>query len=144
MSQTLNRFHEWVQFHATEIVALLLLLLVILNLVFAPFANPSRAAAPWAHWIGILGSLMLCLSFAYSLKKHTKLLPFGRTKTWLEWHVVLGLAGAVLIELHSGSTFYGLAGITRIVMWFVVLSGFGFFGALVFGASWIWLRLRRH
>ena len=27
---------------------------------------------------------------------------------------------------------------------FVVLSGFGFFGALVFGASWFWLRLRRH
>ena len=27
---------------------------------------------------------------------------------------------------------------------FVVLSGFGFLGALVFGGSWIWLRLRRH
>ncbi|MCB9120310.1 MAG: hypothetical protein H6640_11325 [Caldilineaceae bacterium] len=27
---------------------------------------------------------------------------------------------------------------------FVVLSGFGFLGALVFGGSWVWLRLRRH
>lgn len=27
---------------------------------------------------------------------------------------------------------------------FVVLSGFGFLGALVFGGSWLWFRLRRH
>lgn len=123
MPQTLNRFREWVQLHANELVALLLVMLVALNLLFAPFANPSRTAAPWAHRLGIIGSVMMCLSFVYSLKKRTKLLPYGRTKTWLEWHVVLGLGGAVLVELHSGAAFFGIAGLTRIVMWFVVLSG---------------------
>jgi hypothetical protein len=74
-------------------------------------------------WAGILGTLAIVLSMAFSLKrKHW--LRFGSARFWMKTHVVLGLVGPVLIEIHGYGKNYGLAGWSALLMWAVALSGF--------------------
>lgn len=114
---------SWMQRHTTWLLSAALVVILVGNFLFHPLASPSVAASPLAHWIGILGGILMLLSMGYSIKKRTRLVKIGRKKTWLSWHAFLGLIGPVLVELHSGPSFYGIGGLTRAAMWLVVLSG---------------------
>ena len=72
---------------------------------------------------GYLGTLAIVLSMAFSLKrKHW--LRWGSPRFWMKTHVVLGLLGPVLIEIHGYGKNYGIAGWCDLLMWAVALSGF--------------------
>ena len=60
------------------------------------------------HLLGVAGSGMLIGLLAYSLRKRVRFMRnWGRLKTWLHFHIFLGLAGPVLITLHSASSSAG-------------------------------------
>jgi hypothetical protein len=81
------------------------------------------AATPTGHALGILGSVLVVVSQAYSLRKRARWVRWGKQRTWLTMHMALGLIGPLLIELHCWHDFWGVAGLTRLALWAVVISG---------------------
>lgn len=61
-----------------------------------------RAGDDIGYWLGVAGGVMMLLLFAYPLRKHVKRLHgWGKVKTWFWVHMGLGIAGPLLILLHS-------------------------------------------
>lgn len=117
----MKRLHPWKALLST------LLFLVLWRVGYAfQFCN-YRPLWVFIHttriWTGVLGALCIVLSMSYSLNRR-KVLRWGSVRFWLGLHTVLGLAGPVLIELHSYGKSYGVAGLAMILMWIVSLSGF--------------------
>lgn len=74
--------------------------------------------------LGIGGVLCFAVIFLYAIRKRVKVLQrMGKTKNWLDLHVVLGLATPVLITFHSSFKLHGLAGIAWWIMMAVMASG---------------------
>lgn len=64
--------------------------------------NLFRAGDDVGYWLGVSGGVMMLLLFAYPLRKHVKRLHgWGRVKAWFWVHMGLGIAGPLLILLHS-------------------------------------------
>jgi hypothetical protein len=63
--------------------------------------------------------------YLYAVRKHVKWLGrIGKTKRWLDVHVVMGTAAPVLITFHAAFRMRGLAGAAYWIMLVVALSGF--------------------
>ncbi|MBU1877923.1 MAG: hypothetical protein KJ734_03135 [Chloroflexi bacterium] len=75
------------------------------------------------HWAGIVGAVMIVVSQTYSLRKRARRLRWGKQRTWLTMHMALGLIGPLLVEWHCWHDFWGVAGLTRLALWAVVISG---------------------
>lgn len=77
------------------------------------------------YWIGVAGASMMGLLFLYPLRKHLKFARnWGRLKIWFIVHMALGVAGPVLILLHSNFRVGSLnAGVALYSMLIVMLSG---------------------
>lgn len=75
--------------------------------------------------LGIFGvALFFCL-YAYPVRKRWKWLQrFGKTKHWLDFHILLGISVPLVITLHSSFKFQGIAGVAYWLMIAVMLSGF--------------------
>ena len=56
------------------------------------------------RYLGIAGSVLIILSFVYSLRKR-KVINFGKAKSLLQIHELLAWVGALLILLHAGFEF---------------------------------------
>jgi hypothetical protein len=84
-----------------------------------------KAGDDVGYWIGVAGGSMLLLLFLYPLRKHVKVLQtFGRVKFWLWFHMMLGIAGPLLILIHSTFRIGSLnAGVALYSMIIVALSG---------------------
>jgi hypothetical protein len=74
-------------------------------------------------WCGIIGSVAIVVSMIYVLRRWSWF-RWCPKRLWLQSHVFLGLAGPILIEIHSYGKDYGLAGWSAVLMWTVALSGF--------------------
>jgi hypothetical protein len=75
--------------------------------------------------LGILGGVLFLGVYLYPLRKRWSWLrQFGNTRHWLDFHVLLGVTGPLLINFHSSFKFHGLAGMAFWIMWTVVASGF--------------------
>ena len=62
--------------------------------------------------LGIVGAVLLLLMYLYPLRKKWKWLSKkGKTKHWLDYHILMGLVGPVLITFHSSFKLQGVAGI---------------------------------
>jgi len=60
------------------------------------------AAHGLGYTLGIVGALMMLTLLLYPLRKRIRFLKFlGSTRRWFYWHMVLGIAGPVLILFHS-------------------------------------------
>ena len=60
--------------------------------------------------LGIIGTLiMFATEFGYSFRKSGRI-KIGPVKTWLRVHVALGIAGPIVILVHTRLNFYGFAG----------------------------------
>src|SRR4051794_30303123 len=48
--------------------------------------------------------LLACVLFlaAYNVRKKLPFLPFGKSSTWLQWHIYIGLGSVGLFALHAG------------------------------------------
>ena len=75
--------------------------------------------------LGILGAAIFCCLYAYPIRKRWKWLQrFGKTKNWLDFHVLFGMTAPLLITVHSSFKFQGVAGIAYWLMMAVMWSGF--------------------
>ena len=54
------------------------------------------------RWMGYLGAGMMTLAALYTLRLHVPILRrIGNSRTWFDFHVVFGIAGPLLILLHT-------------------------------------------
>ncbi len=75
------------------------------------------------RWLGIPGTLLILLSFFYSMRKR-KLISFGKPGTLLILHETLTWVGALMILVHAGIHIYAiLPWLALIAMVINVISG---------------------
>ncbi|MBK7189112.1 MAG: hypothetical protein IPH86_10635 [bacterium] len=90
-----------------------------------PDFRDFRAAGRVGHGVGILGSFMIVLLLLYSLRKRMRVLQrAGQLPIWLRYHIFLGVAGPILITLHTAFKVGGLVSVSYWSMVAVALSGF--------------------
>ncbi|MCX7670718.1 MAG: hypothetical protein N2439_11685 [Anaerolineae bacterium] len=83
------------------------------------------ASSLFGHGIGIVGfTLMLATETLYSLRKRSRQARWGRTASWLRFHIFTGLVGPYMVLLHTSWKFNGLAGLVLLLTLVVVASGF--------------------
>lgn len=74
--------------------------------------------------LGIGGGIVFLLIYLYPIRKRWAWLrKKGNTKHWLDFHILFGLFGPVVITFHSSFKFHGLAGMAFWIMWTVAFSG---------------------
>ena len=74
--------------------------------------------------LGMTGGFLFFWLYLYSVRKKVKwLAKIGKTKHWLDFHVLMGICAPVLITLHSAFKFQGLAGVAYWIMIAVLMSG---------------------
>jgi hypothetical protein len=75
--------------------------------------------------LGMLGFGLFCVLFVYPIRKRIKwLAQIGKTRHWLDFHVLVGITAPVLITFHASFKMSGIAGIAYWIMIAVALSGF--------------------
>lgn len=84
-----------------------------------------KAASDLGYWLGVAGGVSMLLLFAYPLRKRVKVMQrWGAAKWWFAVHMVLGIAGPVLILVHSTFQIGSLnAGVALYSMLIVAGSG---------------------
>ena len=79
----------------------------------------------YGHGLGILGTGLVLGLLVYSIRKRWKWLrKFGSLKTWLNYHIFMGITGPLLIILHTTFKFNGLVSVSFWSMMAVMISGF--------------------
>jgi len=85
------------------------------------------------HGLGIAGFvLMLMTETLYSLRKRSRRARWGRTSSWLRFHIFTGLVGPFMVLLHTAWRYNGLAGVVMLLT--VVVVGSGFVGRYIYTA----------
>lgn len=83
-----------------------------------------RSAGDVGHGLGIIGSAMILLLLLYSVRKRVRTLQrLGNLRIWLRYHIFLGVAGPVLITLHTAFKINGLVAVSYWSMIAVAVSG---------------------
>lgn len=76
------------------------------------------------HFIGNAGTLMVVMSFVYSMRKKRLLFAKGNMQAWLKLHEIFAVAGTVLILIHAGlHTHAAIPLITMTLMFIAFASG---------------------
>lgn len=89
-----------------RVVSDLALYLLLAALVFAAWLFTRLglyvAGDDVGYWLGVAGATMMLLLFTYPLRKYVRFTHrWGKVKWWFLVHMVLGIAGPLLILLHS-------------------------------------------
>jgi hypothetical protein len=95
---------------STREIALLAIVIVV-TVVTAWSARwmPFKPGSTAGYWIGVSGGSAMLLLFLYPLRKRWKFAArWGKTRWWFAVHMVLGVAGPLLIVLHSKLQFGSL------------------------------------
>jgi hypothetical protein len=110
----------------SELIFALVVILAVTGLyVYLARDGLPRASSLVGHSFGIVGFvMMLATETLYSLRKRGRGITFGRTSTWLQFHIFTGVVGPYLVLLHSAGKFHGLAGLLTLLTLLMVLSGF--------------------
>jgi hypothetical protein len=92
--------------------------------VASPHHVTLKPSGTIGNALGIVGAVLLLLMYLYPLRKKWKwLAKKGKTKRWLDYHMLMGLAGPMLITFHSSFKLGGVAGLAYWSMIAVVVSG---------------------
>jgi hypothetical protein len=87
-----------------------------------PLFRPSGAVG---LKLGFFGLGLFLVLFLYPVRKRWPWLGrIGKTKNWLDFHVLVGVTAPMVITLHSSFKLSGLAGLAYWIMMAVALSGF--------------------
>jgi hypothetical protein len=93
-----------------------------------PHMSQHRAwkpGGPYGHGLGIIGSTGMIIMFSYSLRKRVRRLrKLGHLRTWLNYHIFLGIVCPIIITFHTTFKFGGLVSISYWSMVAVAISGF--------------------
>lgn len=112
------------------VVTGLVSLMLVAWLGFAAHRSPRFAGSPTGGVLAVGGSLLMLVPLAYMVAKRIRPLRAWVTKrvsmrTLLSWHIYAGIAGPILVLLHTGHKFESPLGIALTTMTLVVaLSGF--------------------
>ncbi len=91
---------------------LLLLAVVFVVVAAAMVVARSRfytASSNLGYWLGVAGGTAMLLLFLYPLRKRWRAMrEIGSTRFWFALHMTLGIAGPLLIVLHSTLAFGSL------------------------------------
>jgi len=94
---------------------------------FSPKHFQLRPSGTVGLKLGILGLCLFALVYLYPLRKHWPWLARqGKTRHWLDYHIVLGLVAPAIISLHCAFKFQGFAGMAYWTM--IALTGSGIVG----------------
>jgi hypothetical protein len=117
------RSRSWELWYALLAVVLITVAYV---LIFRWMDVVPPARSLFGHTIGVVGFLlMLMTETLYSIRKHFNIAAnWGRMEWWLKFHIFTGVVGPYMVLLHSSWTFFGLAGVTTLLMIIIVFSGF--------------------
>lgn len=90
----------------------------------SPYHALLRPSGAIGVKLGILGVLLFSFLFLYAIRKRWKWLSkIGKTKQWLDFHILFGISAPVVITLHSSFKLRGLAGLAYWIMMAVAASG---------------------
>jgi hypothetical protein len=93
--------------------------------VYSPEYVVFRPSGSVGLKLGIGGLLLFFCLFIYPIRKRSRWLSnIGKTKHWLDFHVLFGICAPLIITLHSSFKFRGLAGVAYWIMIAVAVSGF--------------------
>lgn len=91
---------------------------------YHPLNRELRPSGAVGIKLGLLGVASFLGIFLYAIRKRSKTLSrVGKTKNWLDIHVVMGISAPVVITLHAGFRMRGVAGVSYWIMIAVMLSG---------------------
>jgi len=83
-----------------------------------------RPSGPIGLYLGFLGVALFIGIFLYPIRKHWAWLATkGKTRNWLDIHVLMGLTAPFIIAFHSTLKFKGIAGMAFWIMFAVSASG---------------------
>lgn len=89
-----------------------------------PLNKDLRPSGVTGIRMGLTSAFLFGAIYLYPLRRKWKWLGrLGRTKHWLDFHIVMGLAVPVIVAIHSAFKFGGIAGMACWMMLAVVLSG---------------------
>lgn len=109
----------------------LVAVLLILACVVAR-AKWFTAGSEVGYWIGVAGGTAMLLLFAYPLRKRWRATRrFGSTRFWFSLHMALGIAGPLLIILHSTLRF-GSVNATVAFVSMALVAGSGIIGRFLY------------
>ena len=75
--------------------------------------------------LGILGVALFCVLFLYPIRRHVKWLSMiGKTRHWLDFHVLVGISAPIIVTYHASFKLGGIAGAAYWIMIAVAVSGF--------------------
>ena len=93
--------------------------------VYSPASATFRPSGVVGVRLGTIAVFFFLCIFVYPVRKHWKwLASIGKTKRWLDWHVLFGIAAPLFVTLHSSFKMRGLAGAAYWIMIVVAVSGF--------------------
>lgn len=91
----------------------------------SPLHSQFRPSGSVGLRLGILGGVLFGILFLYPIRKRWKWLGRkGKTKHWLDFHILCGITAPMVITLHSSFKLGGIAGMAYWIMIAVALSGF--------------------
>ncbi len=91
---------------------------------FSPKHHMLRPSGPIGLYLGFMGVALFVGIFLYPIRKHWPwLAQFGKTRHWLDIHVLMGLTAPFIIAFHSTLKFRGIAGMAFWIMFAVSASG---------------------
>jgi len=74
--------------------------------------------------LGMFGVGLFMIIYLYYFRKSWKwLMNIGKTRHWLDFHIVLGVTAPIIIAFHAAFKFRGIAGMAFWIMVSVALSG---------------------
>ena len=91
---------------------------------FSPKHHMLRPSGPIGLYLGFIGVALFIGIFVYPIRKHWAWLgQIGKTRHWLDIHVLMGLTAPFIIAFHSTLKFKGIAGMAFWIMFAVSASG---------------------
>jgi hypothetical protein len=92
---------------------------------YSPLQPVFRPSGTLGLRLGFVGLGLFLILFLYPIRKRWPWLGrIGKTKNWLDFHVLVGISAPIVITLHSSFKLSGLAGLAYWIMMAVALSGF--------------------
>jgi len=136
-----ERIHRIILAVAYIVTGLLLLAMLIYGFNYYWLSPAQRALSPKHDYLkpsgtiglrlGMIGFLMFLLIYLYPLRKKWAWLGRqGKSRHWLDFHVLLGLSAPVVITFHSSFKFSGIAGVAYWIM--IIVSASGIVGRYIY------------
>ncbi len=91
-----------------------------------------KPGSDFGYNLGLIGSLMMLLLLLYPIRKHVKKFQgLGPLKYWLEIHMIIGVAGPLLVLVHTKFQLGSLN--ATLAFWsMVIVASSGIFGRFVY------------